>query len=177
MRTVRSALLLLALAALPAATAVAAPAPRALVDSVVPRTPVADSVSAMPTTIVLYVSYEAAVSLRGEPLPVGTMYPSDHYNRAKPAGLPLLTPEYRSTRAQLRDPLFVVLPDGCNFCVDSVTMKDGVPGLTGWTVEGEAPRLTLMPSVNIEDGWHGYIRDGEISDDVEGRTFDYPHRR
>lgn len=177
MRTVRSALLLLALAALPVATAVAAPAPRALADSVVPRTPVADSLSAMPISITLYASYEAAVSLRGEPLPVGTMYSSDHYNRAKPAGRPLLTPEYRSTRASLREPLFVVLPDGCTFCVDSVTMKDDVPGLTGWTVEGEAPRLTLMPSVNIKGGWHGYIRDGEISDDVEGRTFDYPHRR
>lgn len=176
MRLARSAVLLLALAALAAAPAAAASTP-IVRDSVAPTAVAADTVSSMPTTIVLYASYELAVSLRGEPLPLGAMYPSDHYNDARIANRSLLTSDYRSARAQLREPLFVVLPDGCNFCVDSVTMKDGVPGLAGWSVAGEAPRLTLTPSVDIKGGWHGYIRDGEISDDVSGRSFDYPKRQ
>lgn len=130
----------------------------------------------MPTRIVLFASRAHAVAQHGEPLPVGTMYPSDDYNHAMPEGRSLLSPEYRAQRAHLRDPLFVVLPDGCDFCVDSVTIKDGVPGLTGWTVTDDGAAISLAPSVNIKGGWHGFIANGAISDDVSGRAFDYPRR-
>lgn len=53
---------------------------------------------------------------------------------------------------------------------------------TGWQVTGEAPNFTVQPSINCYDskrddgsirrkGWHGYLTDGILSDDYEGRTY------
>jgi hypothetical protein len=39
-----------------------------------------------------------------------------------------------------------------------------VPSQGRWNVSGEAPNLTVTPSIHIlgEGGWHGYITNGEI---------------
>lgn len=71
-----------------------------------------------------------------------------------------------------RPPLRVILPNGFIFNIDSpVTGKT-----TGWQVTGDPPNITLSPSVNYAsgdpNGWHGYIQNGEITDDLEGRTYD-----
>lgn len=120
-------------------------------------------------------SIEAVYAEYGDrgPWPIGTMYPDPEYLEHWIGGKPLISPEYRASNAS-RPPLSVELPCG-HFCVDMVTMQDGVPGDHGWAVSGSPPLLTLTPSVNIKGGWHGYITNGVICDDVEGKTF--PERR
>lgn len=40
------------------------------------------------------------------------------------------------------------------------------------TIPPEGPeRMTVSPSINFSGGWHGFIRDGVISDDVSGKRF------
>ena len=69
-----------------------------------------------------------------------------------------------------QNPIAVVLPSaygGIHFCVDSDwTDADG-----SWTVSGHLPNLTLSPSVNLVGIYHGWIQNGVISDDCEGRKF------
>lgn len=75
-----------------------------------------------------------------------------------------------------RPPLIVVLPCGTRFLVDRA-LRDG----DGWDVSGPPERLTVSPSISVltrsdaqrpdERGWHGYLRDGVLTDDVDGRRF------
>lgn len=41
----------------------------------------------------------------------------------------------------------------------------------GWTIEGEMPNVTVRPSINQEGVYHGWITNGVLSDDIEGRTY------
>lgn len=46
-----------------------------------------------------------------------------------------------------------------------------------WTVTGDAPNLTARPSIHcptdeIGVGYHGWLTDGELSDDLEGRNYE-----
>lgn len=69
-----------------------------------------------------------------------------------------------------RLPLLVMLPNSNLFCVDSKCWNaSGMYG--GWSVNGEPPHITVSPSINIQRSYHGWIRDGIISDDCEGRVF------
>jgi hypothetical protein len=74
-----------------------------------------------------------------------------------------------------RPPILVFLPGKVLFCVDGATFRTGPDGKTiysgGWNVSGDLPNITLAPSINIGGIYHGFIRDGVISNDVEGRTF------
>ena len=67
--------------------------------------------------------------------------------------------------------LVLVLPCGTRFCDNGPTWSQGKPGTAGWAVTGAPPALTVKPSVSIGGGWHGYVTDGVISDDVSGREF------
>ncbi len=67
---------------------------------------------------------------------------------------------------------YVVLPNGALFDIYG-KMSDGSPG---WTITGEFPNITAHPSINSHahssvQGWHGYITNGVMSDDLEGRTY------
>lgn len=46
----------------------------------------------------------------------------------------------------------------------------------GWNVSGELPRITVSPSILLQGGkdqaYHGYIVDGVIQEDCEGRKFE-----
>jgi hypothetical protein len=69
--------------------------------------------------------------------------------------------------------LWVSLPgieNGYPFCVHAPATREGPDG-AGWSVSGDAPRITVEPSINIVGSYHGWIRDGVISDDCEGRRF------
>jgi hypothetical protein len=68
-----------------------------------------------------------------------------------------------------RDPLLICLPDGHHWCIDQVATN----GLEGWQVSGQVPNLTANPSI-LSSGYHGWLRDGVLSDDTEGRTYDNP---
>jgi hypothetical protein len=43
-------------------------------------------------------------------------------------------------------------------------------GVNGWTVTGTFPKITVTPSIG-SSGYHGFIRDGYLEDDLEGRAF------
>lgn len=90
---------------------------------------------------------------------------------------------YRLHWATKRPPLMVALPhkwpDGqvgyTLFMIDSPASDD--PTKKGWSVQhgelrhGQQPDITLSPSINIVGHYHGWIRNGVITDDCEGRTF------
>lgn len=42
----------------------------------------------------------------------------------------------------------------------------------GWKVAGTPPRITVSPSIHYPDYYHGWLKDGVISDDCDGRKFD-----
>ena len=100
-----------------------------------------------------------------EPIPIGWMWFANNYPQN------LLSPQYFQTHQANRKPLYVQLPDG-PFCVDSKVSN----GNHGWTVTGEPPNITVSPSINSSpgypDGYHGFLQNGVISDDLEGRKYD-----
>lgn len=79
----------------------------------------------------------------------------------------VLSPEYKRDHLGKRPPVFVVLPSGDWFCPDQKVSR----GDHGWTVTGEPPTITVAPSINDVGRYHGWLRDGELSDDVEGRLY------
>jgi hypothetical protein len=81
-----------------------------------------------------------------------------------------LSPSYWAERSQ-RPPLVVRLPGPVDFCIDERAYKDGQHYGDGWTVTGEGSAMTLSPSINIGGIYHGWIRDGVITDDCEGRVY------
>lgn len=40
-----------------------------------------------------------------------------------------------------------------------------------WSVQGTLPRITALPSIHEVGSYHGYVRDGVITDDCEGKQF------
>ena len=85
-----------------------------------------------------------------------------------------LSLEYKRDILGKRPPIMVVLPTGTDFCVDCAYCgsQDG----HGWTVTGDAPDITVSPSINHWAGsdrcWHGYLQNGILTDDLEGRKYD-----
>lgn len=62
--------------------------------------------------------------------------------------------------------LFLKLPDGMDWGIDGPATNSP----TGWDRTGEPPLITARPS--IDSGcYHGWLTDGELSDDLEGRTY------
>jgi hypothetical protein len=80
----------------------------------------------------------------------------------------VLSDEYKRDWQDKRSPIWVVLPSGDWFCVDSrASCGDG----SGWAVTGEAPNITVSPSINLIGIYHGFLQNGVLSDDCEGRTY------
>ena len=69
-----------------------------------------------------------------------------------------------------RQPLFVLLPKNTLFLIDGKCWTDG-RAYGGWNVSGEAPYITVSPSINISGTYHGWLQNGVLSDDCEGRVF------
>lgn len=40
-----------------------------------------------------------------------------------------------------------------------------------WLVTGELPDVTVSPSIHMPNSYHGYVRDGQVTDDVDGRRY------
>jgi hypothetical protein len=115
----------------------------------------------MPWPMVLYESMSAASAANGHNGPaIGSVWPAERFADW------MLSDEYRAQHAGKRPPYFVQLPSG-PFGIDS-PYSDSTHG---WTVTGEPPRFSLSPSINVVGCYHGFIRDGVITDDCEGRTF------
>lgn len=57
------------------------------------------------------------------------------------------------------------LPDGHDWQIDGPATNGG-----GWTRTGEPPRITARPSI-ASPGYHGWLTDGVLSDDLDGRRY------
>lgn len=104
---------------------------------------------------------------RPESPQIGDMYPAPwmldaHWDE-------VLSDEFK--RGSRKVPLVVRLPGGYDFCIDSRARSNGVAYGDGWHPTGEGAAITLTPSINIGGLYHGWIQNGVISDDCEGRTF------
>jgi hypothetical protein len=97
-----------------------------------------------------------------------------------------LSRHYLDNTAKLRPPLYIILPryytdeegttllhGGQSFCIDQAPTAQPEQG---WHVEcpwplvdGAFVPLTLTPSINCVGSYHGFVTNGVISDDVEGR--------
>jgi len=92
-----------------------------------------------------------------------------------------LSKQYMTEWLGKRDPIVVVLPMrsgdktiGFHFCIDgpaSSGKKNGDEYRDGWTVTGSLPLITVSPSINAEGCYHGWIQNGQITNDCEGRVF------
>jgi len=107
-------------------------------------------------------------------LPIGTMFylPKDADMKEWPWYLAKQNriSDYYFQHNSHRQPLFVVLPGHTLFVVDGKCYS-GEEMYGGWTVTGEAPNITVNPSIDITGFYHGFLANGVISDDVEGRKF------
>lgn len=104
-------------------------------------------------------------------LPVGAMW----YGKMPegPGGncLGNLSDEYYRDYFGKRPPLIVMLPakneHGEMFpwpwCVDTVQSSEPH---AGWTVTGEAPNITVSPSIHAVGVYHGWLQNGVISDGI-----------
>jgi hypothetical protein len=82
----------------------------------------------------------------------------------------VLAPEYLRDWIDIRPPIYVRLPGGSLWNVDARPAGDRGYGDSGWTITGTAPRLTASPSIDTGT-YHGWLRDGVLSDDCEGRVY------
>jgi hypothetical protein len=127
----------------------------------------------MPWPLRLYPSHQAARDAHGF-VPVGAMWPVDvdYVEQWLSVWADNVAPKYLRDWKDTRPPMFVKLPDGTEFCIDTrARSRELGPHGEGWTVTGEPPAVTLEPSINIVGSYHGYITAGVITDDCEGRTF------
>lgn len=62
--------------------------------------------------------------------------------------------------------LRVRLPDGSEWQIDTPA-TNGAP----WRREGEPPDVTVSPSIDTGD-YHGYLIEGVLTDDLEGRSYE-----
>lgn len=77
----------------------------------------------------------------------------------------LLSPQFRASG---RDYVIVVrLPCGSEWTVDFKFYEKQ----DGWVVTGELPAITARPSVDQHNRYHGWLTDGVLSDDLEGRRY------
>lgn len=129
----------------------------------------------MPWPIVLYKSWVAARDAAGPDAlvpAIGAMWPEPEWLNRNIDGVPWLSDRYFREWADKRPPFQVQMPGGAAFLIDSRPTCGGHPdNAEGWQVTGEPPAITLSPSVNLVGIYHGWIQNGVITDDCEGRTF------
>ena len=75
-----------------------------------------------------------------------------------------------------RAPILICLPDTSSvptiWCPDQMAWNaERKSHGNGWDVTGVLPAVTITPSINYPGRYHGYVRDGFVTDDVEGRKF------
>jgi hypothetical protein len=63
--------------------------------------------------------------------------------------------------------IMVVLPGKTIWPMNEVT-REGAR----WEVSGEIPNVTSSPSINYVGIYHGWVQNGVVTDDCEGRKFD-----
>lgn len=76
-----------------------------------------------------------------------------------------LSPEFLATGRDYV--IFITLPGGAEWSPDCLSSESG----QGWTVSGELPAITVTPSVDQIGRYHGFVQNGALTDDLEGRTY------
>lgn len=84
-------------------------------------------------------------------------------------GNPFLSIHYWRDWADKRPPIEIVCPDGAVWCIDRKSSNGD-----GWQVTGEWPNITANPSIDTGD-YHGFLRDGEFTPDISGKTWPIPN--
>jgi len=82
-----------------------------------------------------------------------------------PDGSNWLSIHYVKDHSKNRPPIQVRCPNGSVWVIDQKSSNG-----TGWIVTGEVPNITCSPSI-VVPGYHGFLRDGVFTDDLEGRTY------
>lgn len=67
---------------------------------------------------------------------------------------------YLRDSAAKRKPLWVCLSGLVWFPIDSAPTNGG----DGWTVTGDPPAITVSPSINVVGIWHGWLRNGVLTE-------------
>nr|WP_283808104.1 DUF6527 family protein [Bradyrhizobium sp. C9] len=63
----------------------------------------------------------------------------------------------------------MVCPNGSMWNIDHKSSNGD-----GWQVTGEWPNITCAPSI-IADDYHGFLRNGEFTADLDGKTWRVPN--
>jgi hypothetical protein len=84
---------------------------------------------------------------------------------------PTLNDHYKSDWKASRLPVIIFTPGGW-WSPDQRYFGDGGWHGAGWKVFGLFPLITATPSINFPGFYHGWLQDGGLSDDIEGRRFD-----
>ena len=77
---------------------------------------------------------------------------------------------YRHNRH--RRPIMVMMPGRALYCIDAMQQLNGIYFGDGWIVTGDIPNITMSPSIDIGTIYHGFIINGEITNDVSGNAYD-----
>jgi len=74
-----------------------------------------------------------------------------------------LSVHYWNDWSDIRAPIIVVCPNGEQWEIDRKSSNGN-----GWVVIGEWPYITCTPSI-VVPGYHGFLKDGEFTPDLENR--------
>lgn len=85
------------------------------------------------------------------------IYSPDSANRTH------LSEHYWRDWSKTRPPVCVVCPNGEHWEIDRRSSNG-----SGWTVTGTFPLISCHPSI-VVPGYHGYLKNGIFSNDLEGR--------
>lgn len=83
-------------------------------------------------------------------------------------GQDFLSPHYYRDWAGKRPPIELVCPNGEIWCIDRMSSNGN-----GWQVTGDWPNITCQPSIIAGD--HGWLRNGEFTPDIDGKTWSVPN--
>lgn len=72
-----------------------------------------------------------------------------------------------------RLPIVIVLPDKSRWCPDMRARSEHGQHGDGWEVKGPEGKWTIMPSIHVVGSYHGWVRDGMLTDDIEGHVFPF----
>lgn len=116
----------------------------------------------------------------GERPAIGEMwYEPEPHGQDRPPNREPLSAQYERDWAGRRPPIVIALPGVSRHGYRTVLL-DGAyfggpdvlnPNREGWTITGTPPNLTATPSIHAVGDYHGWLRDGVLSDDVDGRTY------
>lgn len=81
-----------------------------------------------------------------------------------------MSPHYFNNNSH-RLPIVVFMPSQTFFCLDALEFSKKAFHGSGWAVTGNIENLSVFPSININGCYHGFIQNGIITEDCEGRVY------